>query len=543
MRLLIAALAAFLLAAAPARAADYFVAANGGDDPSGSCSGDQCTPLRAALAAASDTPPSTVHVPAGPIALTAVLEPADGTTIAGAGADQTTISGPGNDRVFNVNGETTVGFSGLTMSGGREPDSSGGGTLRIGPSAIVVLDHVRVTGGHASVGAGIFSDVAQTLTISHSLIDGNVATGPGGGIESQGSDIPTSLAITDTTITGNSAATGGGLDLNSPTSSSTNTLQRVTLARNTAQSGSNLNVADPRGVQVGGSIIALGAGSDDCAGALEPVSTGGNLESGSSCGFALHDLDPQLGALTAAGGETPTLPLAATSPAVDAGGTCGPATDQRDVARPQGLACDAGAYELIPAAAPPPPPPPTVTPTPTAAPVPAPTPIPGKTVVAEPVSGNVRVKLPGAKDFVDVDATQGIPLGSTVDTRDGRVTINPKPGSTADFYDGLFKLTQSKGVTILTLTEQLATCPRKKTASAAAKKPKTRKLWGSGSGSFSTRGQYSAATVRGTVWEVQDSCSGTLTKVTKGVVSVHDTVRNKTILLRAHKHYLARPRR
>ena len=72
---------------------------------------------------------------------------------------------------------------------------------------------------------------------------------------------------------------------------------------------------------------------------------------------------------------------------------------------------------------------------------------------------------------------------------------------------------------------------------------KIRHLWGSGHGSFRTKGTYSAATVRGTKWLVQDSCAGTLTRVAQGVVSVRDTVRRKTITLRAGKHYLARPRR
>ena len=79
------------------------------------------------------------------------------------------------------------------------------------------------------------------------------------------------------------------------------------------------------------------------------------------------------------------------------------------------------------------------------------------------------------------------------------------------------------------------------TSPLGAKKPKTRKLWGDGSGSFRTRGQYSAATVRGTQWLVQDSCAGTLTQVKKGVVSVFDQVKKKTILLKAGKSYLARP--
>ena len=80
-------------------------------------------------------------------------------------------------------------------------------------------------------------------------------------------------------------------------------------------------------------------------------------------------------------------------------------------------------------------------------------------------------------------------------------------------------------------------------AATAKKKPKTRKLWGDGSGAFSPRGQYSAATVRGTQWLVQDSCAGTLTQVRKGVVSVRDLVRSKTVVVRAGKHYLAKARR
>ena len=71
-------------------------------------------------------------------------------------------------------------------------------------------------------------------------------------------------------------------------------------------------------------------------------------------------------------------------------------------------------------------------------------------------------------------------------------------------------------LTDLTLTEALAPCKRSG-ARASAKKPKSRKLWGQGSGKFRTVGHYSAATVRGTRWLVQDSCSGTLTRVTQGV--------------------------
>jgi hypothetical protein len=132
-----------------------------------------------------------------------------------------------------------------------------------------------------------------------------------------------------------------------------------------------------------------------------------------------------------------------------------------------------------------------------------------------------------------------------VDTRKSKIRLFAipkagKPVESALFYDGIFKVTQSGGIIELRLVEQLAACPKGTAAASAAKKPKTRKLWGDGTGSFRTRGQYSAATVRGTKWLVQDSCGKTLTRVAKGVVSVQDFIKHKTLLLRAPKSYTAR---
>ncbi len=121
-------------------------------------------------------------------------------------------------------------------------------------------------------------------------------------------------------------------------------------------------------------------------------------------------------------------------------------------------------------------------------------------------------------------------IGTSIDTRAGRVTITAAQGkgrtASTDFFESLFTLTQTKGskpLTTLTLTEKLG-CARAGHAAVAARKPKSRKLWGDGSGAFPTRGQYSAATVRGTKWLVQDSWTSTLTRVTRGVVSVRDEV-------------------
>jgi hypothetical protein len=66
------------------------------------------------------------------------------------------------------------------------------------------------------------------------------------------------------------------------------------------------------------------------------------------------------------------------------------------------------------------------------------------------------------------------------------------------------------------------------------------KLWGSGKGKFRTNGKYSAATVRGTIWLVEDRCEGTFTKVRRGTVRVRDFRRKKTVTVKAGHTYLAR---
>ena len=48
--------------------------------------------------------------------------------------------------------------------------------------------------------------------------------------------------------------------------------------------------------------------------------------------------------------------------------------------------------------------------------------------------------------------------------------------------------------------------------------------------------------MRGTEWLTEDSCRGTLVKVSRGLVGVHDNRRNKTIAVPAGKQYLARAR-
>jgi hypothetical protein len=170
-----------------------------------------------------------------------------------------------------------------------------------------------------------------------------------------------------------------------------------------------------------------------------------------------------------------------------------------------------------------------------------PAPESGESVNVLPKSGTVKLKLRGSNRFVELKEGQQIPVGSTIDTTKGRVTLVAAGGQQADFYDGIFRISQGKGakpLTTLTLVEAIS-CPKAGRAVVAAKKKK-RRLWGDGSGKFRTKGKHSAATVVGTRWLVEDRCASTLTRVVRGRVSVRDFAKKKTVIVRAGKKYVAR---
>ena len=172
---------------------------------------------------------------------------------------------------------------------------------------------------------------------------------------------------------------------------------------------------------------------------------------------------------------------------------------------------------------------------------PLPPPVAGKQVNATTAGGTVKVKEPGDKGFTVLGAGAQIPVGTTVDTRKGRVTLvtaAKKGTAKAVFYAGIFKVGQSKKskLTTLSLVEKLA-CGK---ASAAIKRKKKRRLWGDGKGHFRTKGRNSAATVLGTKWLVEDTCISTLTMVKRGKVRVTDFRKHKTVTVKAGHKYVAR---
>jgi CSLREA domain-containing protein len=537
-----------IVLAAPAVAlADTFTVNTPADHLVGACDAADCT-LREAVTVAANG--DVINVPANTYMLSAnfggeLLVDAN-ITIVGTGARQTIIDANLGSRVMRVAPPVgtpapvpvTANVSGVTLTrgigvGGNNPN---GGALHVQFNATLTLTDSAVMNSRSQTGngGGIYND--GTLNLNRVTVSGNEAVGAGapangGGMYLNSNNDPARfVTIVNSTISGNTTnGSGGGIY----SVAGVLGLQSTTIAGNTAASGSAL-FKPGSGTSIQDSILAATTGTA-CAGAgIAGIVGSNNMATDATCGATATTADPQLGALANNGGSTDTRALAATSPAI---GAASPAparctgTDQRGVARPQGGTCDIGAYEFSVTQQPPQ----------EGGGQELPPPEGGKTVNVLLKSGTVKVKLPGRKRFRTLSEDEQLPVGTTVDTTKGRVTLVAAGGQSADFYGGIFKIGQKKGSkprTTLTLTEKLS-CPKAGNAIAAAKKKK-RRLWGNGSGKFRTKGKHSAATVVGTKWLVEDRCKSTLTRVVRGRVSVRDFVKKKTKIVRAGKRYIAR---
>jgi hypothetical protein len=352
-----AALVACLIAlAAPAAASAVVYVVNVTGDVGGACPAT-CS-LRAAVAAAGPT--DSITLPAGTYVLSQGELSLAGDTINGAGARSTIIDGNNASRVMSTsNSDTTASsISGVTIRagngvGGQFPGEGGGiwvtGTLGVNNSHIV--------GNTATTGGGIFVESGSNLVLVGSTVAGNVATsstgGRGGGI--YGENENQVFFVINSTITGNAARStgsiipqgggifaGGGSRLN---------LSNATVASNevTASNGGGIYVTSGEFTTLANTVLADNAGGA-CGGDVSAIPTASqhNLVTDGSCTLTgpgnLQGVASQLGDLANNGGPTDTRALAATSPAINAGSGCA-ISDQRGVARPQGAACDIGAYE------------------------------------------------------------------------------------------------------------------------------------------------------------------------------------------------------
>jgi hypothetical protein len=282
------------------------------------------------------------------------------------GEGKLTLDGQGEGRVFDVliGGVAEVELRGLTVTGGGI-SNSGQGVLKLTNVTVsgtvdregifnngtMTLTDSTVSGnknvcGVVPVGGGITNQVgapgSATLTLINTTVSGNVAD-VGGGIWNDAGTV----TLVNSTVSGNTANKGGGLWPEFGTMVLTNS----TVSGNTATEGGAILTFEGT-ITVTNSLI-----DGDCVAgaqqAVEVVSNGYNIESpGDTCGFdqegdqsrvsaVLLDLQP----LANNDGPTQTHAITTDSAAFNAG-TCEVDEDQRGVTRPQGPACDVGAFEL-----------------------------------------------------------------------------------------------------------------------------------------------------------------------------------------------------
>jgi hypothetical protein len=255
--------------------------------------------------------------------------------------DTTTINGnAASDSGGGIYNQGTLTITNAAINNNSATNSGlGGGLANTMATAKASIATTTVSGNTAKFGGGIANDTNGAVKVDQSTINGNTVTDIGGGIYNRGGGV---VALTNSTLSGNRATPGAGGGFDS--FGSTGILTNVTVAGNSSVgSGNNDGISTDGNMTLHGTLVA-----DGCSGPI--TSADDNLDIGLSCKFTgPHDLkgtNPQIGPLANNGGPTFTHALAQGSPAVDAGGASCPPTDQRGIARPQGAACDIGAFEL-----------------------------------------------------------------------------------------------------------------------------------------------------------------------------------------------------
>lgn len=254
--------------------------------------------------------------------------------------------GGGHNGVQGGNG----GPGGAGTGGAGGPGGNGGGLAA--NQGVLVSDSETITantaagGGEGGIGAGGPAGNGGFAS------DGGAGRGGIGGGAGAGGGVSglSGATVTQATVANNHASASGGtggtaLGGFGGTGSTHNGADG---AHTSGAAGSNGTAGGVFFASVRDSILVANV-PDSCG------LTGGANDvefPGTSCSGALH-ADPNLGPLADNGGLTLTYALSPGSPAVDLVPTAGAgcvATDQRGVPRPQGAACDAGAYELAPPA-------------------------------------------------------------------------------------------------------------------------------------------------------------------------------------------------
>jgi hypothetical protein len=254
-----------------------------------------------------------------------------------------TVSGNNQFQVFHVGAGTTVGISGLTVSGGHAL-FSGGGIYNDGGNLTLTNDAVTDNSAVMNEGGGIYNKGGSTLMLTDDTLANNTAGDQGGGLFNSSFPTPATATLTNVTLANNTAVHGGGGILNSGSL----TLSNDTLTNNSP--GTNGGGILTNGtLALYDTIVAGNVGVDVYRNSGTVTSNGFNLYGTSHNvtwqGSDIQTSNPVLGSLQPNGGPTETVALLPGSPAIGAGSSVGaPATDQRGVARPSG-AIDIGAFE------------------------------------------------------------------------------------------------------------------------------------------------------------------------------------------------------
>lgn len=234
-----------------------------------------------------------------------------------------------------------LAFINSTISGNSGYD---GGGIKTARGTLSLTNSLISNNSAASIGGGVASfafGAADTLSLANCTVSGNIAKF-GGGIFDDGSK----FTLDSSVVTGNSASFSGGVSTNG----SSVVLAKSLISGNTAPAnGSEIKVLN--GYLAVDSFNLFGQSGLTTIDALAQSFTPGATDIiATSDGTTPTPLSNILNTTLADnGGPTKTHALVIGSPAIDAvtDGSCPPpAKDQRGIARPQGAACDIGAFEL-----------------------------------------------------------------------------------------------------------------------------------------------------------------------------------------------------
>ena len=133
-----------------------------------------------------------------------------GVTIVSFGDSPLIIDADNKSRIFSIAQHTELALGGLTLTGGRiDAINEGGGA--IWNAGTLTMTDSTITGNTATAntlgGGGIYNDSDAVLTISNSVITGNVSHSDGGGIYNADR---AALTVINSVISGNRADNSGG---------------------------------------------------------------------------------------------------------------------------------------------------------------------------------------------------------------------------------------------------------------------------------------------------------------------------------------------